>query len=592
MKKIVFFLTLAFFLAFPLSAQAQVETEAIPSSGYLIENFQSTINVNQDTSLTIEETIEVNFYEPKHGIFRIIPIIYSAKGKTIRSKLEVLSVTDENNLPYQYQTSRYGQSIKIKIGESGRTLTGNHTYLIRYQVTKVIQRYEDHDEVYWNVTGSEWDTAIEKAGARLDSPWATIKEITCFSGPVGTREKNCLADFQENAAFFETTAPLSWGQDFTIVVALDKANQLHFPGPIRKIIDFLLDNWGYPFALLPLAFLFVNWYKKGRDIRYLAETVYYKPEKAATKIVPLFTREHLPMVYSPIQGLTPAQVGTIIDERVDIHDVVAEIVELARLRFLEIKKPEEKGQSKTGFLFIKKDKDPAVLKDYQQFLLEKLFEGKDEVRLSDLKNKFYKHLQKLKEKLYENLAKEEIFVGNPEKVRTKWGVIFVILIIPVAFLLFSYLTATQNPGPIILLSLTILPAIPLIINMPRRTAWGHSLFRQTVGLRWYLEKGKWREEIAEKHLFLEEMLPLAISLGVVKKLAKQMADLGIQPPSYFTGVTTGTLFSDINRFSTSTRNSLMSAPGGRWSGSSGWSGGSGFSGGGGGGFGGGGGGSW
>lgn len=72
-------------------------------------------------------------------------------------------------------------------------------------------------------------------------------------------------------------------------------------------------------------------------------------------------------------------------------------------------------------------------------------------------------------------------------------------------------------------------------KMPRRTAWGYSLYRQVIGLKYYVSKGKWREEIMEKNLFLEEMLPLAISLGVVNKLANDMKDLGMEPPKYFEG---------------------------------------------------------
>ena len=92
----------------------------------------------------------------------------------------------------------------------------------------------------------------------------------------------------------------------------------------------------------------------------------------------------------------------------------------------------------------------------------------------------------------------------------------------------------------------------------------------------------------EKNLFLEEMLPLAISLGVVNKLSKDMKDLGVEPPKYFEGVVINNFSHDLNSFSSSMAANLSATP----SGNSSWSGGSGFSGGGGGGFGGGGGGSW
>jgi len=591
MKKLVFSLILFFSFSFASPALAA-------SSEYTIESFESKITVNQDASLTIEETILANFHVRKHGIFRIIPIIYSATGKTIKADFKLLSITDEQGNSYPYTTPRLSQSVKLKIGDPNKTITGLNTYLIKYQIKDVLLRHKDHDEIYWNVTGSEWDTTIKKASATVSSSFAQITKVSCFAGPVGKQDKNCEADFEGSEAHFSAAIPLSWGKDLTLVVGLDKENQLIFPGLIKRITSLLLNNWGYLLALAPIGFLFYFWFKKGRDLRFVSDNVFYQPESEKTRTVSLFAREHLPSVYSPIDGLTPAEVGTILDERVDIHDVVAEIVELARLGHLEIKKIEKKKliRKKIDYWFIKKEKNITGLKSYQKYLLEKIFasNGKQKVSLSALKNKFYLHLETFKKKLYEHLAKEKIFAGNPAKIRLKWTGIFAVLII-VAFIgsvFFAIMTA--NSGPILLIIISIFPAIFIIKNMPRRTAWGHSLFRQSIGLRYYVNKGKWREEIAEKHLFLEEILPLAICLGVVKKLARDMAVLKVAPPAYFAGVTTTHLYSDLNHFSTRAASSLVSSPESQWSGKSSWSGGSGFSSGGssGGGFGGGGGGSW
>ncbi len=131
--------------------------------------------------------------------------------------------------------------------------------------------------------------------------------------------------------------------------------------------------------------------------------------------------------------------------------------------------------------------------------------------------------------------------------------------------------------------------------MVAKTAKGYNFYRQAVSLRWFIEKGKWREEIAEKRLFLSEVLPLAITLGVVKKLAKEMEALGVGSPEYLgTGMVLGR---DLDLFRAGAVSAIGSNPSSRGnysvSGRSSWSGGSGFGGGSsGGGFGGGGGSSW
>lgn len=594
-----------------------------------ITDFESDITLEKNTDLSVTETIDVNFPTPKHGIIRVIPVIYSSRGRTINASFSIISITDAGGNPYKYTTSRLAQSQKIQIGDPNKTLTGLQTYIIKYRISKVVRQFSDHDEIYWNVTGHEWDKPILSARVVVTSNYANIHGVDCFAGMVGTEEKLCSKESSVNSAQFTSQGDLGIGKDFTIVVALAKPNQLTFPGTLEKGISGVIDNIGYLLALIPLMILFVFWYLRGRDERYAGDNVYYKPDKEKVITNPLFAREHLPLVYSPIQGLTPAQVGTIIDERVDIRDIIAEIVELARLGFIEIRKFEKKKLlgKEDQYAFIKKDKmvaDEEKLNDYQKEILKELFRetaitksvsiasdlfkndksklkeadklmiDKKYVLLSGLKNSFYQGLSIIKKKIYDNVTKSGFFYSNPETTRILWiGISSVIWLIGFFLLQLDYRN-TANFGPFILYFLSMIPGLILAISMPRKTAWGHSLFRQAKGLAYYLKVGKWRYEIEEKNLFLEEVIPLAISLGVVDKLAHDMAELGVQPPSYFNGFVAATLANDLSNFTRSTSNAFVSAPGGKWSGASSWSGGSGFGGGGfsGGGFGGGGGGSW
>lgn len=461
--------------------------------------------------------------------------------------------------------------------------------MIKYQIAKVLQRYDGYDEVYWNVTGHEWDTDLKQASAKVESPFAEITKIKCFAGAFGSTAENCVSsDYNKTNANFSANNVMP-GSDFTIVVGLNNKNQLQFPSQTQTLIESITDNFGYVFAILPILLAFLFWYKKGRDERYISDNVYTKPEDTKTRKVSVFEREHLPLAYSPIQGITPSQLGTILDEKVDIQDVVAEIVELARLKFLTIKKFEKQAflHKDTDFIFNKLKKDDFSLKDFQKYLLDKIFENRDEVTLSSLKNKFYVHLAEFKNKLYKNMESEKYFAGNPQNVKGIWFGIYFAISFVIFFIISAFVGQTDNPGPMILYWILTPLGLIFIFSMSRRTAWGHSLFRQAKGLQYYIGEGKWREEIAEKNLFIEEILPLAISLGVVSKLAAQMKDLGVEPPSYMNGFTTAYLVSDFNHFNSAAASTLASTP----SGKSSWGGGSGFSGGSsGGGFGGGGGG--
>jgi hypothetical protein len=551
----------------------------IPSNDYLIKNFESEITLNRNSSLTVKEKIETDFLVEKHGIFRIIPYIYSHNGKTINARIRILGVEDENDQKIPYQVDNYNQSKKIKIGDANLTLSGNKKYVIEYSIKDVVLDYGNGPEIYWNVTGSEWDVPIEKASARVISPFGKITKIECF----GCVNKN----FENEAEFFGK-------EGLTVVVQIDKNNNLKMPGIWQKNYKVIIDNWDYLVAITPLTLMFLFWYKKGRDKRYLTENIYFKPEDKTEKEVPLLSRPHLPLVYYPIDGLSPAEVGTITDEKIDTKDIVAEIVELARLGYLTIKRIEKKkifGLIGKDYELIRTEKTTENLNKFQTNLLKNLFDDKKTVKISDLKNHFYTHLGGLREDLYKILADKKITEGNLNSVRIKWIGIS-------SFLNFSGFTLvtraskmTDNSFPIFLSVIGAVLSLFLSIKMSRKTAWGYSLHRQAEGLKYYLSKGKWREEIAEKNLFLEEMLPLAISLGVVNQLAKDMKELEMEPPKYFEGMVISSFARDLNNFSSNAATGLTSAPS-NYSGSGSWSGGSGFGGGGGGGFGGGGGGSW
>ncbi len=585
--KIVFSLLLGTVLL--LSTTSEIHAAA---SDYEITNFDSQITINQDTSLTVTETITANFLVPKHGLIRVIPTVYSARGKTIKAGFALETITDETGQTYPFTKSRLQQSVNLKIGDPNKTITGEHVYTIRYRMNSVLQRFEDHDELYWNVTGHEWDTTILKASAVVASPYATVEQTQCWAGPYRSQDQYCTISQDANRATATTTQHLQPGDDFTIVVGLNQANQLAFPGPVQKATKNLADNWPYLIPLLTLGGFVFFWYHQGRDRRFVEDMVYYQKGAAETEKIPLFAREHLPLAYRPIDGLTPAEVGTILDEKVDLQDVVAEIVELARLGFIKIERTGKKGLFKNeDYIFTRLQKDPGNLKDHQKYLLEKLIPKTHETaKLSGLKGKFYAELEVFKKKLYEDLVEQKIFHSRPDKVRTNYLVFVIFLTILEVSLTAGWASLTGNSGPVVL-SIVIVPFLLLLaIKMPRRTAWGHSLYRQTKGLQYYLDKGKWRQEIQEKHLFFEEILPLTISLGLVKKLARDMEKLGIKPPQYFDAGDVA-FYHAFRSFASNTGNSLAVTP----SGKSSWSGGSGFSGGGGssgGGFGGGGGGSW
>ena len=572
---------------------------SLASASESIPSFHSNITINQDTSVTIEEEINYTTTLNKHGIYRYVPETFTKDGLKYSRSVTDISVTDEQSNPIQFETISDGPFLTLKIGDPDTTFSGNQSYRISYTMSEAIDQYEletDYDEFYWDITGEGWEIPIASATATIYSPHAKITDVDCFSGAIGGDDGKCISVLRPNKdrADFLYPQTISYGDNMTVALKLESENGLVFPTATASLLQTIFHN--LPLAALPVPILlvFVLWYFRGRDYAFISSNVYnLDPNQPQRKIWPsLKARE--PFVYAPIKELTPGQAGLLIDEKVDTSDLVAEILELARKKFLKIEavsstKFLELG-TKTDYRFIKLKPDDSTLPLVQKYLFEHIFEKKETTLVSELKGTFYTHMAVASKKLEESV--NEFFSAKPSTARgigiavfgVSWGI--TMLLLSITFFSIDIFW----PLPFLLIQ----PPLGVLLgyNFPQKTAVGHALWLQTRGLRKSINYGKWREKIKEKNLFIEEVLPFAVALGVVDKLSKDMEALHIKPPEYL-GSTTGTANSAmtmintqafVSSFSSSVGSELSYNPNSSSSGS-----GSGFSGGGGGG---GGGGSW
>ena len=188
-------------------------------------------------------------------------------------------------------------------------------------------------------------------------------------------------------------------------------------------------------------------------------------------------------------------------------------------------------------------------------------------------------MQNASSKIEQSLVKKKVYSKKPSTVRNKGISFYILFNLVVGGLIYINLFTLGIYWPLILLVIQIPFGTLLAYNLPQKTAIGTNLWLQARGLRKSINYGKWREEIKEKNLFIEEVLPFAVSLGVIDKLSKDMKELNIEPPKYIhTGSLTALNTSHfVNNFTSEMGSTLSHNP------SSSSSGGGSFSGGGGGG---------
>jgi len=106
---------------------------------------------------------------------------------------------------------RRGDDLRIRIGDAKRTVSGQQEYWIRYRVKRGILYFEDHDELYWNVTGTAWPVPIDAVAARVGLPEELAPEhiqLACFTGRRGAIEQACRFHTAPGEVTFRTRRPL------------------------------------------------------------------------------------------------------------------------------------------------------------------------------------------------------------------------------------------------------------------------------------------------------------------------------------------------------------------------------------------------
>ena len=77
--------------------------------------------------------------------------------------------------------------VDIRIGSADVfSSTGPHTYVLTCRTDRQIGFYDGHDEIYWNVTGNDWQFVIEQASATIRlPPKAAATKLAAFTGAYG-----------------------------------------------------------------------------------------------------------------------------------------------------------------------------------------------------------------------------------------------------------------------------------------------------------------------------------------------------------------------------------------------------------------------
>jgi uncharacterized membrane protein YgcG len=572
------FITAIFLLATFCFTSISVSAQGV--NDFVVESFDATYSLTDEDLqglLTVTEEIVVNYNGQNQGLLRAIPNKYKNNDLNLR-----ITSIDRDGEIEPYITYPENDNTVIRIGQAGTYITGQHAYVINYQLENVISFYETYDEFYWDINGDQWLQAIDAASVSLQSsaPRNASLKSECFTGPFGSEQSNCEAIEQAGGLEAKTNATLGPNETLTIVQTYEKG---HFAPQTfwEKYQKYWPAALVVGFQLLVLKSAYKKWHIYGRD------------DKSRGIIAPYFERP---------KSASLMQASYVADNTLTPKHISAAIIDLAVRGYIQIVETADKKPKHE--LVLKKPIDQLLTND-EQALLKSLFSSQqvgDSVKLEDKKNKLYTTLAELKTLVDTSTKENGLFelspTGGSRKFAKQYG-------LGVASAVIGFFAGSISAGVTIGVGVVVMILVVVLGSlMSKRSQEGNYLKEHMAGLKLYLSKAE-KDRMAMQDAvaaplaprsgqptrnvkFFEKLLPYAVAAGVEKTWANAFQDIYTQPPEWFNGnwstFNTAALVSSI--VSTSqVAGTSFAAPSN--SGASG-SGGGGFSGGGGGGGGGGG----
>ena len=276
------------------------------------------IQINPDGTLTVTENYDITFGNRtfRKG-FATIP-----QGRGSLSNVKVWEgdrpyAPSGSNAPYTFETSTADNGDLDITWYFPPTSNSRHQFNVQYTVEDGILYYpeEGYDRLQWIAVPGDHDWPILASRVTVRTPQgAPILRVGVANDSPATAEQTSA-----NQAVFEATRPLKSDQGIEVRVDFEHGVVAGSPPAWQTTYD-LRDQYGALFDVLGLflgvfvavagsLLVLVWWYTRGRDPQTVLAAEYLS---------------------EPPSDLPPGVAGTLLDEKADVQDVLATVIDLAR----------------------------------------------------------------------------------------------------------------------------------------------------------------------------------------------------------------------------------------------------------------------
>ena len=507
-------------------------TTASSATFFAFDAWDVDIQVKKNNTILVKETWRGEFFEDRHGLYRHIPIVYDrphalegvvGKGRLLLD-IDVVSVKKEGK-PEKYTTKKEDGSKIIIIGDPDTFVSGSFLYELVYRVRHPFMFHETVDELYWNITGTQWNKKIPQVAATIHVP--NVKKdvfvVDCYTGRYGAKTKECSYTTENNIVSIAA-------RDFLTASISFPKGIVSEPNSVQRLLKFVRDNWYYYvislLALAYLVFVVVFWYKKGKD------------EKGRGVVIPRYT---------PPKGMSPVDCGALIDGKIHSRDFAAIIVLLAVKGYIQIIEQRKRrfGIPKKVYSLKLIKKIPKHASDVEKKVFRAIFNTAISgvgrvVMLESCKKQIIRSCKEVKNVTFEKLAAGGHFASHPKKIKDRSFslALFVITLgvcIPYAI---GLRDGFYYGGYFLFVTFFVVGSVGLVFSlfMAKRTKKGALAKEHVQGFKLFLETAeRYRVQWQEKEHIFETYLPYAMVFGVADKWASVFKDLHKEEMLWYAG---------------------------------------------------------
>lgn len=404
------------------------------------------------------------------------------------------------------------------------------TFNLQYTIQGGLRIYSDGDLFNWIFIESDRQYTIDASTVTLHIPGnATPNQVTASAA-------ENLAENSKEARVVDGKTVVFTGSNFT---SGDQWNLIaKFPHGIvqaqpaawqtaEDAKDAVAPFLNFGLLILSLVVLiggglglYLLWYTRGRD----------RPTGVVAEFYP-----------TPPTDDPPGLVGTLIDERADMQDIVATIVDLARRGVLRMEEKQEAGFLGIGtthnFTF-ERVGAATGLRPYEQTIIQKLFGSSDSRDLDDLKEKFYKYLPDIKKQLYQATISAGYFQEDPQSARTRYSVLGVVALVVlgcIGFVIVGQFSDTTAVAICPLIAFGLVGAAFVILGqfMPKRTDAGATAAAKWNAFKRYLANIEKYTKVEDAKDQFDKYLPYAIAFGLEHSWVNKFSAVDTPAPAWY-----------------------------------------------------------